>query len=121
MTYRQGRILGGAKGANFVRGGQQGGACPSLKFSGRGRHPLVFFQGGADYICPPLNIDVGSKLTNLSDMFSIISFDLGIDNNFSVIKSPDNLSIFRNFKISARYARIYLVIHLTILLKLTSL
>ena len=94
---------------------------PPLKFSGRGRHPLVFFQGGADYICPPLNIDVGSRFTILLDMFSIISFNLGIDNNFSVIKSPDNLSIFRNFKISARYARIYLVIHLTIPLKLTSL
>ena len=112
--------LGGRKRGKFRQGGQQGGACPPLKFSGRGRHPLVFFQGGADYICPTLNIVVGSKFKNVLGMFSIIFFNLGIDNHFSVIKSPDNLSIFRNFNILARYARIYPVFQLKIPLKLTS-
>ena len=55
QTSNTGADLGGG-------GGQQGGIGPSLKFSGRGRHPLVFFQGGADFICPPLNIDIGSRL-----------------------------------------------------------
>ena len=61
-----GADLGGRGGRGKFR---QGEARPSLKFSGRGMHPLVFFQGGADFICPSLNINIESKSKNKVDIF----------------------------------------------------
>ena len=113
----QGRILGGGKRGKFRQGGATGGGVPPLKFSGRGRNPLIFFQGGADFICPPLNINVDPKSKNQLDIFSIIFSNFVIENNFSVIKSPENLTILGISKFR-RASRVFSLLS-TLLLPMT--